>query len=89
MRFYLGQLEYKWSHVNTEMEKIWVQRELGTELYKTVEANNWIWVLMRSNSTSLPSDIYCRTLVYVDAEDSPAATHFALKYNHVKLIQKV
>lgn len=88
MRFYLGQLEYKWSHANTPMEQLWVQRELGDELFKTVEANNWTWVLMRSASISLPSDVYCRTLVYVDAQQSAATTHFILKYPHVKLLEK-
>lgn len=86
MRYYLGQCEYKWSHAETDMEKIWVRRELGEELFKTVEANNWSWVLMRSNSMTLPSEIYCRTLVYVDTNDDKLDTHFTLKFPQVRAI---
>jgi hypothetical protein len=87
MRYYLGQLEYKWSHVDTQMEQLWVMRELGNELYKTVEENKWCWVLMRSNSMTLPSDIYCRTLVYADSDNDKLDTHFILKYPNVKVIE--
>ena len=48
MRYYLGKLEYKWIHAETDMEQILVQRELGSELFKTVEDNKWSWLLMRS-----------------------------------------
>ena len=48
MRYYLGQCEFKWTHANTQLEKIWVQRELGDELYKIVETNDWKWTLMHS-----------------------------------------
>ena len=41
MKYYLGQCEYKWTHKDLRMEQIWIQRELGDELYKTVESNNW------------------------------------------------
>jgi len=80
-RAYLGQCEYKWTHADTDMEHIWIRRELGDELYKTVESNDWEWRLLRSSSTSLPGDIYCRCDVYVDLPDDAEATLFRLKYN--------
>ena len=87
MRYYLGQCEYKWTHANTDMEHIWVRRELGDDLYKTIESNNWKWCLLRSSSTSLPEDIYCRCDIYVDIDDSKNATLFALKYTQAKLLE--
>jgi hypothetical protein len=71
------------------MENIWIMREIGDELYKTVESNNWEWVLQRSNSQTLPSDIYCRCDVYVEVPDSKQATMFVLKYPKVKQVEKV
>ena len=89
MRYYLGQCEYKWTHANTDLEKIWVRRELGDELFKTIELNNWQWTLIRSNSVSLPSDIYCRTLIFVDSNNDKLDTHFLLKYPHAKPAEKI
>ena len=89
MRYYLGQCEYKWTHAHSSMEQIWVMREIGTELFKTVESNNWTWVLLRSSSTSLPGDTYCRTLVYVDSNDDKLDTHFVLKYPQAKPMERV
>ena len=80
MRYYLGTCEYKWTHAHTSMEQIWVRRELGDELYRTIESNNWKWTLLRSDSQSLPADIYCRCDVYVDIDNTKHATLFALKY---------
>ena len=71
------------------MEQLWVRRELGDDLFRTVEANAWSWTLLRSNSQSLPGDVYCRCDVYVDAEPSAALTHFALKYPQAKLVSSV
>lgn len=89
MRYYLGQCEYKWTHAHSSMEQVWVMREVGTELFKTVESNNWCWVLIRSNSVSLPSDTYCRTMVYADSNDDKLDTHFVLKFPQVKPIERV
>ena len=89
MRYYLGQCEYKWTHADTDMEHIWIRRELGNDLYKTVESNNWKWRLLRSSSTSLPGDMYCRCDIYVDIDDSKNATLFALKYSQAKPVEKV
>lgn len=71
------------------MENIWIMREIGDELYKTVESNNWEWVLQRSNSQTLPGDIYCRCDVYVEVPDSKQATMFVLKYPQVKQVEKI
>jgi hypothetical protein len=80
MRYYLAQCEYKWTHVDTDMETLWVRRELGDELYKTVETNGWDLQLLRTSSTSLPGDIYCRCDIYLDVPDGVQATLFALKF---------
>ena len=88
MRLYLASCEYKWSHAKTSMENMWVMREVGKELYKTVETNNWQWKLIRSNSQTLPGDIYCRCDIYIELPDSKQATLFALKYN-TKLVEKI
>ena len=81
MKYYLGQCEYKWTHTETHMEQIWIRRELGDELYKTVESNNWEWHLLRSSSQTMPGDIYCRCDIYVDIDGSHKATLFAIKYS--------
>ena len=80
MRYYLGTCEYKWSHSKTHMEQIWVRGELGEELYKTVESNNWCWTLIRSQSNTLPDDVYCRCDIYADSNDDKLDTHFVLKF---------
>ena len=85
----MGQCEYKWSHTHTAMEKLWVRRELGEELYKTIESNNWQWVLIRSSSISLPGDIYCRTLIQVESNNDKLDTHFVLKYPQAKPLERV
>ncbi len=89
MRYYLGTCEYKWTHKNQAMEQIWIRRELGDDLYRTVEENNWEWVLLRSSSTSLPGDLYCRCDIYVDIDDSKNATLFALKYSQARSVEKI
>lgn len=89
MRYYLGSCEYKWTHARTDMEDFWVMREVGTELYKTVEENNWDWKLLRSNSQTLPEDVYCRCDIYVEIPDTKQATHFILKYSKAKLVERV
>lgn len=80
MRYYVGQTEYKWSHKETNLELLWVRRALGEDLYKTIESNNWKWTLIRSRSSTLPDDVYCRCDIYVDSHDDKLDTHFALKF---------
>lgn len=86
-RYYIGSCEYKWSHADTQNEQLWVRREVGDSLYKTVESNDWKWVLLRSNSQTLPGDIYCRCDIYVDLPNSKQATLFVLKYHRAKLVE--
>ena len=87
VRYYLGQCEYKWSHRNTNLEQLWVRREVGEEIFRTVESNAWDWVLIRSGSQTLPSDVYCRCDIYVDVNpDSPQHTVFALQHSHIKSV---
>ena len=89
MKYYLGQCEYKWTRTETHMEQIWIRRELGDELYKTVESNNWGWKLQRSNSQTMPGDIYCRCDIYVEVPDSKQATLFALKFSNVRKVELI
>ena len=87
MRYYLGQCEYKWSHRGTNLEQLWVRREVGEELYHTIESKAWNWRLIRSNSQTLPGDVYCRCDIYVDVDtDTPEHTLFALRFAHLKPI---
>ena len=89
MRYYLSSCEYKWTHKNTSMDQIWIRRELGDEIYKTVEENNWKWALLRSESQTIPGDIYCRCDIYVDIPDTKQATFFVLKYPKAQLVEAV
>ena len=89
MRYYLGSCEYKWKHAETDLEPIWIQREIGHELYKTVESNDWELKLIRSNSQTLPSDIYCRCDIYVEVLNSKQATLFVLKYPQARPVEKI
>jgi hypothetical protein len=89
MRYFLGQCEYKWKHADSRMEQIWIQRELGDELYKTVESNNWEWKLQRSNSQTMPGDIYCRCDIYAEVPDSKQATLFTLKFSKVRKVELI
>ena len=68
------------------MEQLWVRRELGDELFKTVESNNWEWVLLRTQSNTLPGDTYCRCDIYADSNDNKLDTHFMIKFPQVKAI---
>ena len=86
-RYYIGSCEYKWTHADTHNEQLWLRREVGDSLYKTVESNNWKWVLLRSNSQTLPGDTYCRCDIYVDLPHSKQATLFVIKYSKVKLVE--
>jgi hypothetical protein len=89
MRYYLDSCEYKWTHAHTDMEHIWIRRELGEDLYKTIESNNWEWKLLRSESQTLPRDVYCRCDIYVEIPDSKQGTHFVLKYPTAKQVERV
>lgn len=88
MRYYLSTCEYKWTHARTQMEMMWVMREVGTEVFKLVNSHNWKWHLIRSKSQTLPEDIYCRCDIYVEIDNSKHATLFLLKYPKAELIEK-
>lgn len=62
------------------MENVWVQRELGDELYKQCNQDGFNLAMIHSNSQTLPSDMYCRCDIYVDVENSKQGTLFALKF---------
>lgn len=89
MRYFLGSCEYKWTHAKTSMEDMWVMREIGTDLYKFIESNNWQWKRLRSNSQSLPGDVYCRCDIYVEIPDTKQGTLFVLKYPQAKIVEKI
>ena len=80
MRFYIGSAEMKWSHKD-RMEQIWIQRELGDKLFEEIQQDWCEVVIYRTNSQSLPGDTYKRCDVYVDIEDTPRATLFALQFS--------
>lgn len=82
-RYYLASCEYKWSHANKDMEHMWVRRELGDDLFKQCNQPGFELVYIRSNSQTLPEDIYCRCDIYVDVEDSKQGMLFALKHTGV------
>ena len=65
---------------------MWIMRELGTDLYKHIESNGWEWKLLRSNSQTLPEDIYCRCDIYVEIPNTKQGTVFALKYAQAKVV---
>ena len=90
VRFYVDSCEYKWTHANTKTEWLWVERKVGEELYKFVESNKLEWKLLHSNSQTLPADIYCRCDIFVDIEDTPRATLFALQFSDkIRKVERV
>lgn len=78
MRYYLGSCEYKWTHAHKSMEGIWVRREIGEQLFKQCNQPGFNLVYIRSNSQTLPNDIYCRCDIYVDVQDTRQGLLFAM-----------
>jgi len=89
VRYYLGSCEYKWTHAHSQMEMLWIRRELGDDMFKDIETQEWKWTLLHSNSTTLPGDMYCRCDIYVELPESKQATLFALKYSNIKKVEQV
>ena len=89
MRYYLGSCEYKWKHAETDLEPIWIQREVTVEVYKLIEGNDWEWIWLRSNSQTLPGDVYCRCDIYVEIPDTKQGTYFVLRYPSAQLVEEV
>ena len=72
------------------MEQIWIQRELGDELFKEIQQDWCKVVILRTDSQSLPSDTYKRCDIYVDIEDTPRATLFALQFSDkIRKVERV
>jgi hypothetical protein len=78
MRYYLGSCEYKWTHAHKSMEDIWVRREIGEQLFKQCNQPGFDLVYIRSNSQTLPNDIYCRCDIYVDVQNTRQGLLFAM-----------
>lgn len=86
MRYYLGSCEMKWTHTD-RMEQMWISRELGDELFAEIQQDWYNVIILRSNSQSLPGDIYKRCDVYVDIEDENRAMLFALKFSKTQKVE--
>jgi hypothetical protein len=84
VRYYLGSCEYKWTHAHTDMEHIWVRRELGEELFAQCNQQGYELHYTRSNSQIFPEDTYCRCDCYVDITDHKQAVLFAL-HGHLEV----
>ena len=83
MKYFLGSCEYKWTHVDTRTELIWIHRELGNELFEQCNQDGFNLVYDHSPSLYLPDDIYCLCKIYVEITDTKNATLFVLK-NEIK-----
>ena len=87
MRYLLGSCEYKWSHTaeqgNERMEQIWVRRELGEDLYKEINENDYTLVLLKSDG--FVADTYCRCDIYVDIDDDNEGLLFGIKYGKQRI----
>lgn len=81
MKVYLGQCEYKWTHVESRMEQLWIQRELGEELFKEINHLGLDIILERQKASFAP-DIYCTSKIYVELDDTKRATLFLLKWKN-------
>ena len=79
MRYHLGSCEYKWSHVDTHVEHIWVRREIGDSVFEQCNQPGFELVYEHKPSVTLPDDVYCSCNIYVDVEDGRQAVLFALK----------
>lgn len=77
--------EMKWSHKD-RMEQLWIQRELGDELFKEINQGYCEIKIFRSESHI---DGYKRCDVYVDIDDEKRATWFALKFPQATAVEKI
>ena len=89
MRYYLGQCEYKCTHADTNMEHIWVRRELGEELFEQCNQDGFNLDYVRTDSVMLPGDAYCCCNIYVELPNNKQATLFALKFSNAKKVERV
>ena len=68
---------------------LWIRREIGDELFKEVETHGWKWALLRSESQTVPGDIYCRCDIYVDTDNNKHSILFPLKYPNAICVEKI
>ena len=67
------------------MENMWVMRALGQELWKQCNQPGYEIELVRSNSQTLPEDIYCRCDVYVTVDDTKKdSVLFPIKFSQAR-----
>ena len=88
MRFYLDTVEMKWKHEG-KTEQLWIKYKLGEELFEEIQQDWCKVVILRSNSQSLPGDMYKRCDIYVDIEDERRATLFALKVSNLQKVEQL
>lgn len=88
MRFYLATVEMKWEHTG-KTEQLWIKCKLGDELFEEIQQDWYKVVILRSNSQSLPGDMYKRCDIYVDIEDERRATLFALKFSKMRKVEQL
>jgi len=86
LRYYLSSCEYKWSHAKTQMEDMWVMRELGQELWKQCNQDGYKLEYIRSKSQSLPDDVYLRCDIYVNVDERKKdSVLFPIKFSQARL----
>lgn len=76
MRYFVGMAQMKWSHKD-RLEQLWIQRELGDELFNEINRGYCKIKILRSDSHIAG---YKRCDVYVDIEDDKRAIWFGLKF---------
>ena len=88
MRFYLDTVEMKWEHEG-KTEQLYIRCKLGDKLFREIQQDWYKVVILRSNSQSLPGDMYKRCDIYVDIEDERRATLFALKVSNLQKVEQL
>lgn len=79
MLFWICYIECKLHH-NERMEDIWIRREVGDDLWYTMN-QDWCNIVKRQKvPNSLPSDVFKGVDVYLEIEDSKRSSWFALAY---------
>jgi hypothetical protein len=78
----------KWSHKD-QMEQLWIRQELGNRLFEEINLDHHNVTILRSNSQSLPGDIYKRCDIYTNISDERRGILFALTYTQAKLVEKI
>lgn len=67
------------------MEDMWVMRELGQDLWKQCNQDGYELEYVRSNSQTLPEDIYLRCDIYVNVDDTKKdSVLFPIKFSQAR-----